>query len=41
MATIHNINVLKRDDEGKGASRRLRRAGKVPAVVYGDRKSVV
>src|SRR5690349_6658223 len=35
MATTHNINVQKRDDEGKGASRRLRRAGFVPAIVYG------
>jgi large subunit ribosomal protein L25 len=35
MARTHSINVHKRDDEGKGASRRLRRAGKVPAVVYG------
>ncbi len=35
MARTHSINVDKRDDEGKGASRRLRRAGKVPAVVYG------
>ena len=35
MATTHNINVEKRNDEGKGASRRLRRAGFVPAIVYG------
>ena len=35
MARTHSINVDKRDDEGKGASRRLRRAGKVPAIVYG------
>ena len=31
----HVINVERRGDEGKGASRRLRRDGKVPAVVYG------
>ena len=34
MAT-HVINVERREDEGKGASRRLRRDGKVPAIVYG------
>ena len=27
--------MQRRDDEGKGASRRLRRAGTVPAIVYG------
>ena len=27
-----------RDDQGKGASRRLRREGKVPAVLYGGRQ---
>ena len=35
MAKTHEIKVEKRDDEGKGASRRLRRAGFVPAIVYG------
>jgi large subunit ribosomal protein L25 len=35
MAKTHAIKVEKRDDEGKGASRRLRRAGFVPAIVYG------
>ncbi|NCT68728.1 MAG: 50S ribosomal protein L25/general stress protein Ctc [Rhodanobacteraceae bacterium] len=35
MATTHEIKVEKRNDEGKGASRRLRRAGYVPAIVYG------
>ncbi|WHZ20547.1 MAG: LSU ribosomal protein L25p [Rhodanobacteraceae bacterium] len=35
MATIHEIMAERRADQGKGASRRLRRAGKVPAVVYG------
>lgn len=35
MATTHEIQVQRREDEGKGASRRLRHTGKVPAVVYG------
>jgi len=35
MATTREIKVERRTDEGKGASRRLRRAGKVPAIVYG------
>jgi large subunit ribosomal protein L25 len=35
MAKIHEILAQGRKDEGKGASRRLRRAAFVPAVVYG------
>ena len=35
MATIHEIPATSRNDEGKGASRRLRRAGQLPAIVYG------
>jgi large subunit ribosomal protein L25 len=35
MAKTHEITVERRNDEGKGASRRLRRAGFVPAIVYG------
>jgi len=35
MATTHEIKVERRADEGKGASRRLRHAGKIPAIVYG------
>lgn len=35
MATSHKIEVQLRDAGGKGASRRLRHAGKVPAIVYG------
>jgi len=35
MAQSHEIKVERRNDEGKGASRRLRRAGMVPAIVYG------
>ena len=34
MAT-HNISASSRAVEGKGASRRLRRSGQVPAIVYG------
>jgi len=36
MATIHEIPAESRKDEGKGASRRLRRADKVPAILYGS-----
>ena len=35
MATNHNLTASGRKDEGKGASRRLRRSGHVPAIVYG------
>jgi large subunit ribosomal protein L25 len=35
MAKTHEIKAQSRKDEGKGASRRLRRAAFVPAVVYG------
>jgi len=35
MAKIHEIKVERRTDEGKGASRRLRHAAKIPAIVYG------
>ncbi len=32
------ISAEKRDEQGTGASRRLRRAGKVPAIMYGGGK---
>ena len=35
MANEHKLTAYGRKDEGKGASRRLRRAGRLPAVVYG------
>jgi large subunit ribosomal protein L25 len=35
MAITHEIKVESRTDEGKGASRRLRHAAKIPAIVYG------
>ena len=31
----HNITASSRNDEGKGASRRLRRTALIPAIVYG------
>jgi len=31
----HNITAVSRNDEGKGASRRLRRTAQIPAIVYG------
>ena len=35
MRITYQVGADARDDQGKGASRRLRRAGKVPAVLYG------
>lgn len=35
------LNAEPRDNVGKGASRRLRRTGKVPGVVYGTEKDAV
>lgn len=35
MATEHTLTATGRSDAGKGASRRLRLAGHIPAVVYG------
>lgn len=35
MATEHTIRATARNDEGKGASRRLRRTAHIPAIVYG------
>ena len=35
MSEEINLIAEMRDDQGKGASRRLRRQGKVPAIIYG------
>ena len=35
MSDIFQINAQPRSDKGKGASRRLRRQGLVPGIVYG------
>jgi large subunit ribosomal protein L25 len=38
MSMSFDVNAQSRQDAGKGASRRLRRQGLVPAVVYGGRR---
>ncbi|MEM9057025.1 MAG: 50S ribosomal protein L25/general stress protein Ctc [Pseudomonadota bacterium] len=37
MSTTFELHGELREDKGKGASRRLRRSGKVPAVLYGGK----
>ncbi len=41
MSSDFVVKAETRADKGKGASRRLRRAGKVPAVIYGAGKDAV
>lgn len=38
MSLSFDVNAQPRQDAGKGASRRLRRQGLVPAIVYGGRR---
>jgi large subunit ribosomal protein L25 len=38
MKTSFELVAELREDQGKGASRRLRRSGKVPAILYGGRE---
>ena len=38
MTDLNILNAEIREDVGKGASRRLRHQGKVPAVIYGGKK---
>ena len=35
MRIAFELSAEPRNDQGKGASRRLRHAGKVPAILYG------
>lgn len=41
MSIHHTIAAEFREDVGKGASRRLRRQGKVPAIIYGGHRDPV
>src|SRR5689334_5347424 len=38
MTQIITLSAERRDRAGKGAARATRRAGRVPAVIYGDKK---
>lgn len=40
MSTDFTLNVQPRTEQGKGASRRLRREGLVPGIIYGGHKDV-
>ena len=40
MAEI-NLEVVRREDAGKGVARKLRQNGKIPAVVYGGHREAV
>ncbi|MCD8563290.1 MAG: 50S ribosomal protein L25/general stress protein Ctc [Alphaproteobacteria bacterium] len=41
MAKHYALSATKREKAGKGAARSLRREGKIPAVIYGDKKEPV
>ena len=41
MVKIIEMNAVKREKAGKGASRAVRRTGFIPAVIYGDKKDPV
>lgn len=38
---MFSINANVRKEQGKGASRRLRQAGKFPAIIYGGNKEAL
>ena len=41
MADVSNLAAEARDTAGKGPARALRRSGRVPAVIYGDKKDPI
>ena len=41
MATSYSLTAEVRTDSGKGASRRLRRTGKIPAILYGANRDPI
>lgn len=41
LENVFELHTEARGEQGKGANRRLRRAGKVPAILYGDDKKPI
>jgi large subunit ribosomal protein L25 len=41
MATVNELSATARPKSGKGAARAVRRAGRVPGVIYGDSKEPI
>ena len=41
MADVSSLAAEAREEAGKGAARALRRGGRVPAVIYGDKKDTL
>ena len=41
MATVKEMKATARPKAGKGAARAVRRAGRVPGVIYGDNKDPI
>jgi large subunit ribosomal protein L25 len=41
MATVNELSATARPKAGKGAARAVRRAGRVPGVIYGDSKEPI
>jgi large subunit ribosomal protein L25 len=41
MATVNELSATARPKSGKGAARAVRRAGRVPGVIYGDNKEPI
>lgn len=41
MATVNELSATARPKAGKGAARAVRRAGRVPGVIYGDKKEPI
>ena len=41
MSDITTISANQRERVGKGSARAARRAGQVPAIIYGDKKNPI